>query len=189
VRKTLASFWSTSILLICSMAVGSAATITIDENGNGNIDGTALPFTTTGTNPLPPGQSPVLIYTLPFTGVAGNVSLIEPETGVRGDVLQFTGNGTVIFYSATDSDSSADRFEPPIFPFPVANSVSFPETTSGNADGLFYTPTAGQPGFDSSGPTYHFISDVTTTTIPEPASAGLLFLGAGALLMKRFGRG
>lgn len=183
------SFWSASIVVICSIAIGSAATITIDENGNGNINGTPLPFSATGTNPVPPSQTPVLTYTLPFAGVAGNVLLIEPETGIPGDVLQFSGNGTVIFYSKTDSDALAERFQPPIFPFPVHNSIKLSETVSGVTDGAFYTPTANQPGFDASTPTYHFISDLSTATVPEPASVGMLFLGGAVLLIKRFRRG
>jgi hypothetical protein len=184
-RKTLTYVAWMGIFLICSTVTASAATITIDENGNGNIDGTPLPFTANGTNPVPPGQTPVLVYTLPFTGVAGQVLLVEPETGIRGDVIQFTGSGTAIFYSKTDSDSLAERFQPPIFPFPVPNSVSITETVSGNMDGASYTPTSGQPGFDASGPTYHFISDVV---VPEPTSFGLLFLGSTAILIHRFRR-
>ena len=186
-RKALTSLGVTSVFLIFSMGAGSAATITMDENGSGNINGTPLPFTATGTNPVPPFQTPVLVYTLPFAGVAGNVLLVEPESGIPGDVLQFTGHGTVIFYSKTDSDSLAEGFKPPIFPFPVPNSVLLTETVSGNTDGVFYTPTAGQPGFDASAPSYHFISDVTG--VPEPASVALLFLGSSVLLVKRFRRG
>jgi len=167
-----------------SIGVMPASTITIDENGHGNIDGTALPFTANGTNPNVPRQTPVAMYTLPFAGVAGQVLLVEPQTGIPGDVLQFTGNSTVIFYSKTDDNSLAEHFSPPIFPSPVSNSVSLTETVSGNTDGATYTPTAGQPGFDASGPTYHFISDVTSV-IPEPASVGMLLLGGAAFLAAR----
>lgn len=157
----------------------------MDENGHGTNGTTPLPFTATGTNPVSPGQTPVLVYTLPFLGVTGNVLVVEPESGIPGDVLQFTGSGTVIFYSKLDSDSAlAERFSPPIFPFPVHNSASMNETASGDA---FYTPTAGQPGFDASGPTYHLISDVTAA-VPEPGSISLLMLGGAALLICNFRR-
>ncbi len=183
-RKCVNFFGSVSLLIALSTTVMSAGTITIDENGNGNVNGTALPFAANGTNPDAPHQTPVLTYTLPFAGVAGQVLLIEPETGIPGDVLQFTGNSTVIFYSKRDSNSLAEKFSPPIFPFPVSNTVSLTETTSGNTDGAMYTPKAGQPGFDASGPTYHLISDVTSV-IPEPASVGMLFLAGAAFLGTR----
>ena len=184
-RKSLNSLWSVSLLIGFSVGVMPASTITLDENGNGNINGTPLSFTASGTNPDAPHQTPVLIYTLPFAGVAGQVLLVEPESKIPGDVLQFTGNSTVIFYSKTDGDSLAEKYSPPIFPFPVSNSVSLTETVSGNTDGATYTPTAGQPGFDASGPTYHFISDVTSSAIPEPASVGMLLLGGAAFLAAR----
>ncbi|MDQ2777306.1 MAG: PEP-CTERM sorting domain-containing protein, partial [Acidobacteriota bacterium] len=136
-----------------------------------------------GTNPLPPFQTPVLTYTLPFAGVAGNVLLFEPETGIPGDVLQYTGNGTLIFYSTAVPKSFAGRFSPSIFPFPVHNSVSLNETLLGLDNGALYTPTAGQPGFDASVPTYLLISDVSTAAVPEPTSVGLLFLGGAVLLI------
>ena len=169
-----------ALLLFCSTGIVSAATITMDENGNGTNGTTPLPFTANGKNPVPPFQTPVLIYTLPFTGVVGNVLLTEPETGIPGDVLQFNGDGTVIFYSKIDGDNAlGERFSPPIFPFPVHNSVAISEGSSGSA---IYTPTAGEPGFDASGPTYTFISDANAT-VPEPASIALLAFGGAALLI------
>lgn len=172
---------SAGILSFCSMGAVSATTITMDENGHGTNGTTPLPFTATGTSPVVPFQTPVLVYTLPFAGVTGNVLLVEPETGTPGDVLQFTGSGTVIFYSSIvgGDNALAERFSPPIFPFPVHNSVSIPESDSGDA---FYTPSAGQPGFDSSAPTYHFISDVTAA-VPEPGAISLLMLGGAGLLI------
>jgi len=174
---------SAGMLLFCSIGSISATTITLDENGHGTNGTTPLAFNPSGTNPVVPFQTPVLVYTLPFTGVAGNVLLIEPESGIPGDVLQFNGDGTVIFYSKIDSDSAlAERFSPPIFPFPVHNSVSLTESVSAGTDGAFYTPTPGQPGYDSSAPTYHFISDIITA-VPEPGSISLLALGGAALLL------
>jgi hypothetical protein len=168
---------------------GSAATITLDENGHGDADGIPLLFTATGQNPNVPNQSPVLIYTLPFSGTAGDVLLTEPESNIPGDVLQFLGDGRVIFYSKHDGDNSlAERFFPPIFPFPVANTVTLTETGSPGNDGATYTPTSGQPGFDSSGPSYHFISDSTVSGVPEPAALSLLLFGAGALAIAKLRR-
>ncbi len=171
--------------VLCTALPGLSATITIDENGHGDVNGTPLAFTTNGTNPNPPFQTGVLQYTLPFSGISGNVELIEPETGIPGDVLQFLGNGTVNFYSKPDADNSlAERYTPPIPPAPVPNTVILTETGSPGNDGAIYTPTAGQPGYDTSGPTYHFISDSpSASTVPEPASLALLALGGIAALM------
>jgi hypothetical protein len=180
---------SVGIPLFCSMGAVSATTITLDQDGHGTDGTTPLPFTATGSNPLVPFQTPVLVYTLPFAGVTGDVKLREPETGIPGDVLQFVGNGTVIFYSTPEPRSLAGRFSPPIFPFPVLNTLVLNETASGLSpvsevvNGAFYTPTSGQPGFDASAPTYHFISDVTSSAVPEPASVALLVLGGAALLI------
>ena len=188
-RKSISSlFVSGAFLFVGLVAPGFATpiahTITLDENGNGFDNGTPLLFNAHGTNPLPPAQSPVLVYTLPFSGVSGHVELTEPESGTPGDVLQFLGNGTVIFYSnEPGSNSLAERFSPSIFPFPVTNTVTITETGSPGNDGAFYTPTASQPGFDSSGVTYHFISD--SPAVPEPASAALLLLGGVAALTVR----
>jgi phospholipase C len=154
------SLVSAAFLLVCSALPGFANIITLDENGHGSDNGLALLFNPNGTNPVAPFQRPVLVYTLPFAGVPGQVELIEPESGILEDVLQFTGNGTVIFYSKRDSDNSlADRFRPPIFPVPVTNTVVLTETGSPGNDGAFYTPSNGQPGFDASRPIYHFISN------------------------------
>lgn len=177
-KSVIYPLWA-GIFLLCSTGIVSATTITMDENGHGTNGTTPLPFNASGTNPNAPFQSPVLVYTLPFAGVAGNVLLTEPGTSIPGDVLQFNGDGTVIFYSKIDSDNAlAERFSPPIFPFPVHNSITIAEGVSGSAT---YTPTAGQPGFDSSAPTYIFTSDVTST-VPEPASIALLLLGAPLLI-------
>ncbi len=165
-------------LLACFALSAPATTISLDENGHGTINGTPLPFTATGTNPVLPFQTPVLIYTLPFPGVSGNVELLTGTPLVPEAELQFTGSSSVIFYSKAGGTDLADRYSPPIFPFPVPNTVRLTETSPGM---FLYTPTSGQPGFDSSGPTYDFI--VSTATVPEPASVALLLFGGAALVV------
>jgi hypothetical protein len=164
-----------SLALLPFLAAGPmfAATITIDENGNG------LPHVL-GTDPGPGGLTGVLIYTLPFTGLQGDVHLTDAECGgCFLDVLRFNANGTVIFYSDNIDgfDSIGDTTGPPGSAY--TNLVSIAEVGPEGNNGAFYTPTANQPGFDSSNPTYHFISD--GTAVPEPSSMSLMIAGLGAL--------
>jgi len=157
---------------------GHAALITVDENGNGigTIgDGSLKP------DPGPGGLASVLTYNLPFTATQGDVLLssIEPVSPfpVVFDVIRFNGNGTLDFYSdnVPIADSLADTPSPPGFLY--ANQITIPEVGPEGNNGAFYTPTAGHPGFDTSGPTFHFISD--GSAVPEPAS--IVILGTGLL--------
>ncbi|MBV8571350.1 MAG: PEP-CTERM sorting domain-containing protein [Acidobacteriaceae bacterium] len=119
-------------------------------------------------------------YTLPFTGVAGNVELFTTSTTAPIAVIQFPGNSTVNFYSAEPGSDLADKYSPGIFPFPVSNTFRlFTESSPGV---FTYTPTSGEPGFDTSGPTYDFIVS-TPTTVPEPAAISLLSLGGMGLIL------
>jgi hypothetical protein len=135
-----------------------------------------------------PGQTNVLIYGgLPFAGTTGDVEVFVGPT--PGDVIRFNGNNTIIFYAAPGVDgndnSMATQFTPPIPPFPVPNTVQL--TYSGS--NLTYTPTSGQPGFDTSTPSYTFVFGTTTTATPEPASVALLLVGSGLLFgVRKFRR-
>jgi hypothetical protein len=164
------------ILLAALVAIPAFAgpiTITIDENGNGR------PFTI-GTDPGPGGLGGVLIYTLPFTGVQGDVLLSAAE-GIF-DVIRFNGNGTVIFYSDNvgGADSIGDTPAPPGSLY--TNTVTLPEVGPEGNNGAIYTPTANQPGFGNADftVTYNFVSDGTVGT-PEPSSLWLMAGGLGAL--------
>jgi hypothetical protein len=95
------------------------------------------------------------------------------------DYIRFNGNGTLDFYSdnVPTADSLGDTPSPPLAFYP--NLVTISEVGLEGNNSATYTPTAGQPGFDLSGPTYHFISD-GVAAVPEPASIAIL----GACLLR-----
>jgi hypothetical protein len=167
-------------LFICQLAFAAPIpiTITIDENGNGI--GTVSPGFI-AADPGPTGRPNALTYLLPFVGLQGDVLLLESGQLIS-DIVRFNGNGTVIFYSDNfdGNDSLADP--PGIANFSLYNNnVSFPELGPEGNNGLTYTPTAGQPGFDQSNPTYVFISD---GAIPEPGTILLLATGLGLIAFR-----
>ena len=104
-----------------------------------------------------------------------------PDNGYElSDVIRFNGNGTLVFYSDV-----GESYEPADTGFPTQfydNTVSINEIgPEGDRWLCLYTPTVGQPGYDPSGPTYLFISD-----IPEPSTVMLVGLSlAGLLAFKR----
>jgi hypothetical protein len=152
--------------------------VTVDENGNGNVNGVPLPFTI-GTDPGPGGLPGVLIYQLPFAGVQGDV--LMADAGAVLDVVRFNGDGTLIFYSdnVDGFDSLADTFGPPGAFYP--NRVLIDEVGPEGNNGAFYTPGPNDPGFDASGPSYNLISD-SPLAVPEPASVSLLAFGIVGLV-------
>ena len=155
------------------VSASAASVITVDESGN------SLPFHL-GPDPGPGGLPSTLIYTLPFAGVVGDVELIEPETGIPGDVLRFNGDSTLIFYSMGTAPNTPDLADEPRPPFPVPNTVILAEGADESAS---YTPTAGQPGFDATAsPTFHFVSN-DLTAVPEPSSIALSILSATGLFL------
>ena len=179
-----------------TLAVASStsfAQFTIDEFG-GPL--TSFPST---IGPDPSGgvtTSPVLIYTLPFVVVSGDVTLQEPGSSEYSDLVRFwnpAGNpnqSEIIFYSdfsATDpADSPADVGIPgQLLPLHVNipesnNIVTMPEIN----DGAIYVATPGMPGSTSVAIRYNIISDV-----PEPSSVALLLGGVGLLFgIRRFRR-
>ena len=153
-------------------AFAGPITISIDENGNGRPQ-------SIGTDPGPGGLTGVLIYTLPFPGVQGDVLLTD--SGVVLDLLRFNGNGTVIFYSDNINgiDSIGDTLAPPGSRYP--NNVTIAEVGLEGNNGATYTPTANQPGYGTTDftVTYNFVSD--GTIVPEPSSFWLMAAGLGVL--------
>jgi PEP-CTERM motif-containing protein len=157
---------------ICFTPGARAALITVDEDGNGigTIGGGSLK-----PDPGPGGLPSVLTYNLPFTATQGDVGLlsIEPLVGFAiFDIIRFNGNGTLDFYfdNVPFFDSLGDTPGPPLISY--ANRILILEVGPEGNNGAFYTPTVGQPGFDPSGPTFHFVSD--GSAVPEPASIAIL---------------
>jgi hypothetical protein len=167
-----------------------AITINVDEKGNGTLTNTNGFFSPLPAALLPdpgPGGLPAaLTYGLlnPPGLVAGDLLMVEPGlNGQISDIIRFNpqqNGGSLVFYSDTadGSDSLAD------VGFPTAlytNTSTFVEVGPEGANGLAYTPTAGQPGFvaGAAGPvTYDITSDAeVNTVVPEPGSLALLASG------------
>ena len=175
------------LALLGTIAVIGAAPVigqpvfAFDEFGNGAFGpGVLQPDPTGGFT-----NGPVMVYPLPFAGTPGDVLLHDGAiTNAFLDVLRFTGNGQLIFYSdnVDGFDAPADTAGPPNPLFP--NQVHLVEPQNeGGLEQVFYTPGPGQPGFDPSlppGSTYNFISDV-----PEPGSVTLLLAGLGLMGFRR----
>src|SRR3974377_1295401 len=112
-RKLLA-LCAVSSLLALVPAQAQVLIFTVDEFGNSNFGppGQLLPDPTGGVP-----NANVLIYQLPFPGVAGDVLMMDnPANPVMLDVLRFDGNFHLIFYSdnADGFASPADTPSPPI---------------------------------------------------------------------------
>jgi hypothetical protein len=177
------------VLLAGGAKPAAAALITVDELGNGFIDGTPLAFAL-ATDPGPGNSGvPALTYTLPFAGLQGDV--LMQEGGVTTDVLRFNGNGTLVFYSAADDlDTPPSLADGPVLPITFyPRQATIVEVGTETDNGAFYTPNDVQPGFDArTAPTYHFVSDGVAQATPEPgtlALTGLGMLGLVAWLRRR----
>jgi hypothetical protein len=166
------------ICVLSGLRAEAQAVITIDENGNGI--GT-LGRGVLAPDPGPGGLPSVLTYGLPFAGVQGDIGFTAAE-GVF-DFVRFNGNGTVVFYSdnVPTADSLGDTPGPPLGFY--ENLIFIPEVGPEGNNGAIYTPTAGQPGYDPSGPTYHFISDGTAARLYDPNEPG------SVLVFPKFVRG
>jgi hypothetical protein len=152
----------------------SQPVITVDEFGVGTFNG--VPITSGMALDVSSGLT-TMSYTLPFSAVRGDVVIFEPASGVVSDVLRFDGNNTLFFFSdvslADPKDSPADVGLPSTY---LGNTVIFSETgPEAGPNGLFgYTPGVNDPGVNTAGAIYNFISDV-----PEPGSLTLLACGLG----------
>jgi hypothetical protein len=153
----------------------SSQIITVDENGNGFLGANPLPF---GVGPDPFSGLTTLYYTLPFAGVRGDVVLFDIP-GQTADLLRFDGNFNLFFFSEADAANPPDALADfaGAFPTPLPVTLVFAETgPEAGPNGLFgYTPGVNDPGYNTTGPTYNFISD----PVPEPGSMALLASGLG----------
>jgi hypothetical protein len=180
-------------LALLSFAAGRAPAqnlnVTFDEYGNGFLNGSALSFTSSSTEPFS-GQS-TLMYQLPFTVTRGD--LILTDGSVNGDLIRFDNNslgGVAYFFS--DLPESGEN------PVPLADtgvpnpsglpSVIMPELGPEGNNGATYGTGLGNPGSalisgNIAPVTYTIVSD--GTAVPEPSAFALL--GAGTVLMLGFG--
>jgi len=193
--KKLLLFAAVFGLALASAQAAIVINVSVDENANGLADngspGTmhAIPGGLV-TDPSPNNGlgGNVLVYLLPFAAVNGDLIMQEPGGAsiTNSDIIRFVTNvGNVnttwlIFYSDNldGVDALADTGLPGGSPF--TNIVTMTEVGPEGANGLVYTPTAGQPGYISStdfSSAFNIVSDATST--PEPASFALI--GAGLI--------
>ena len=161
---------------IFSTTVFADILVTVDENGNGQMDGQPLSHFI-GTDPGPGGLPGVLVYSGLPTTVQGDVGLFDLDVFSFLDYIRFNGDGTLIFYSdnVDGFDALADTPTPPNAFYP--NIVGISEVGPEGANGAFYTPGPTDPGAVlGTVVTYHFISDV-----PEPSSLLLVLTVFGVL--------
>lgn len=173
-----------SLVLAIVVPAQAGPLIQVDEFGNGR--GTIGPGFLS-TDPGPNGRAGALTYSLPFAGVQGDVGIGSPsdESTIRfnSDIVRFNGDGTLIIYSDPFGGLDAPADISTGLTALYTNLVALTEVGTEGSDGVIYTPVAGQPGFDPSGPTYVIVSD---GRIPEPSTLFLLMSGlTGLVLMLR----
>ncbi len=178
--------------IFCLMAVAAVAragTLQFDQFGDGSIDSTPL-ANFFGTDPGPGGFPNALTYGLPFTGVQGDLILTDPNfSDLPMEIIRFNGDGTLILYAGNLPDSPALISSPPGTLYDNIAVVS--DTGPEVSNSATYTPVDGQPGFDSSDPTYIFDnSDHSLSEVPEPSTmamcaASLAVLGLGGMQRRR----
>ena len=149
-----------------------------DELGNMTINGAVGPPGVLGfeTN----SGMTTLCYHLPFAGGFGDVLIFEGTASqTNSDLIRFNGQGLMYFFSDRDVLTNDFALADVGLPLPITPSATVVETGVEGANFAMWTPAAGGPGFDPSGPQYKFISDL----VPEPGTAALACLGGGLLLL------
>jgi hypothetical protein len=172
--------------------------ISFDENGNGSWQSAVGGGTLDHGMGIPIGagtsdQYDTLYYELPGIVVVGDLVLYEPTTGQVSDVLRFVNSynpttgpkGRVYVYSDMEAGETNPELADTRIPYDFLSlSVRTDEQGTENGwNGIVYTPNnvTDMPGYMTGyGVTYTFTSDV-----PEPATIGILGLGALSLLRKR----
>jgi len=177
----------------CAYAITAASSFaqvyTFDEYGNSTGPGIS-PGVLLAAYPSGGTAGPVLVYTLPFPTVTGDVVLTEPgsATGQQdSDIVRFWnptgGNNTqVIFYSdfSTAANDPPDSPADTGLPTSLINPILIPEVGPEGNNGASYTPPAGGPGSAPVAVQYNIISD---GRVPEPGTLALATLGGGLLLV------
>ena len=185
--KTLLVFCFASA--VAATAVFGQITLSFDENGHA----TGIPNGFLG--PDPSGGvvgTPVLIYSLPFGVVPGDVLLTEETNNpnaLPSDIIRFwnpTGNpnqSQMIFYSDISESTNEIRDLADVgLPVQLQSNVGGPFTETGTDASNFYdyTSVLFMPGSGATGPIqYHIVSD---GVVPEPNTCVLVVLGSGLLL-------
>jgi hypothetical protein len=179
-----------SVLLFAFTNAGVGQPFSFDEDGHGyDIWWFTIPPT---YNPLPftlgpdpsggIGGTPVLMYSLPYQVVPGDVALMDAsQPNVVADLLRFytpAGNGhtTVIFYSA--ADAGIHQLAEVGIPF-SPGAVRITEAGGGET---WWSPGGGQPGFYGGPiPVWSVFAYDFVTEVPEPASLSQAMLGAAGV--------
>jgi hypothetical protein len=182
----------TAIVFGFTLAVASSTSFaqfafTIDEFGGPR---TTLP-STIGPDPSGGVVGPVLIYTLPFAVVSGDVILTEPGQvpPLTSDVIRFwnpagINQSEIIFYSDFSAADPADAPADVGLPGQLINPITIQEVGPEGNNGAIYNALPGMPGSTSAPVQYNIISDV-----PEPGTGALLLSGVGLLFgIMRFRR-
>ena len=197
---TIRHTFNTICAVLCLFCVAGAAQaqynplITVDQNGNGTIDFTAVGgvefplFGVMAPDPGPGGLASALTYELggPPALIAGDL-LLYNGFGELHDVIRFNPEDTVSGYQASllfyslNTGAPIDLADTPVLP-----GVFYANTASGveGYNGVLYTPGPSDPGFvPGFAVTYHLVTDV-----PEPGAiaffAGIGLCGAAILRRK-----
>lgn len=200
-----------AVLGSLSLALHASAliTLTVDERGNGDWDGSPLfPAATLSPDPGPGGLASALTFYMgnanpPFgqtigTATTGDLLVLAPGSSTLLELIRFRPGSifpvpspsAFVWYSA-----------PGPVPFSLAD-TGFPSAQNANRSILLdpgyssglriiqYTPTPGQPGFvnDLANPGNALVKYQFLSQVPEPATAALAGTFALLLLVARRNR-